>query len=136
LKFLTYARYGFMGYDSDMDEYLEPETEEKKKYGANAINTIHMAHGPRLHAIVAMDSLFTYWLYEDLTAELQQKDCLSGYKFFIEAQKALDRATMNGMRLDEKKMAEHKAHLTSLLQPLYEKIMNHSVVVSKWDGGY
>jgi DNA polymerase I-like protein with 3'-5' exonuclease and polymerase domains/uracil-DNA glycosylase len=133
LKFLSYAMYGFLGYDEEMDEYLECSTEEKQKYGANGINTIHLAPPKKAMLYNAMDSLFTFWLYEDLPKDIPD---LSGYNFFIEGQHALYESTMNGMVLDEAEMQKQKVRLTKMVEPLYNEIMNNDLVVKQWDGGY
>lgn len=137
LKFLSYARYGYLGYDNETDEYIRAETDEVQKYGANAFNNIKMAPMDKLLYYGAIDSLFTFWLYEDLNKELASKSkCLEGYKFFIEAEHALCKTTMTGMRIDTEEMAKQKAKLESILNPLYDDIMNHNLIIKQWDGGY
>lgn len=137
LKFLTYAKYGYLGYDSEIDEYIGADTEDVKLYGANAFNRMKLAPSKKVMQYCAMDSLFTYWLYEDLGAILKEKkDRYHAYRFFIDAEHALCQATMNGMRVDVEEMAIQKKKLQDLLLPLYDEIMNHDLVLKKWDGGY
>lgn len=133
LKFLSYAKYGFLGYDEEIDEYLSCSEDEKKLYGTNGINTIHLAPPRKAMLYNAMDSLLTFWLYEDLPRDIPD---MSGYTFFMEAQYALYEATMNGMVLDAEEMQRQKDRLSSLVTPLYQEIMNHTLIVKQWDSGY
>lgn len=133
LKFLTYAIFGYLGYDEDIDEYIVPSEEEKKQYGANGINTIHIAPPKKALCYCAMDSLFTFWLYEQLPKDIAD---MSGYEFFMEAQKSLYEATMNGITLDMAELYHQKERLTAIISPLYSQIMSHDLIIKQWDSGH
>lgn len=135
LKFLTYAHYGFLGYDTELDEFLKGSKEEQEKYGANAFNEIVKAPQRKLLTYNAMDSLFTYWLYEDIIDALDADHQLPGYKFFMQAQPALDRASQNGILIDVKNMASIKKTLTHNIEAAEKLIMDDELIHMKWDSG-
>lgn len=64
LKFQTYVNFGIVDYDSDVSPYLKGTN--KKKYGANDINKIHLfikQYGmPKLFEYCGKDSIFGYML--------------------------------------------------------------------------
>ena len=135
LKFITYARLGILGYDADSDEYLKPSRDEQSKCGSNGFNRIKKAPPTKMMKYNAMDSLFTYWLYEMLIDELHIDHQLPGYKFFIQGQTALDKAHENGMRVDEEIIEKSSKQLARDISKYETLIMDDPLIRLKWDRG-
>lgn len=135
LKFLTYVHYGFLGYDFDIDPYISADNEEQKKYGANSINNMKKAPKGKTLEYNAMDSLFTYWLCDDIVNALDVDHQYPGYKFFMEAQIALDAAHQTGIPVDMEVLNKSKEFLSAEIDKLYKKIMDDDLILHKWDGG-
>lgn len=135
LKFITYARLGILGYDADSDKYLKPSRDEQNTYGSNGFNRIKEAPPTKMMKYNAMDSLFTYWLYEMLIDKLHIDHQLPGYKFFIQGQIAFDRAHENGMCVDEEVIDKSSKQLTKDISKYETLIMDDPLIRLKWDRG-
>lgn len=61
---MLYTTLGIIGYDKDIDKYLESKSEDEELHGANAFNNIDKVDIYDLMKYNAMDSLGTYKLYE------------------------------------------------------------------------
>lgn len=135
LKFLTYARFGVLGYDESADQYLKPSNEDSKKYGANALNTIFKAPRKDILHYCGLDSLFTYKLSKMLLDELDPVHQRPGYNLFIEGSLALADAHLNGFRIDMKAIERVEPYVIENTNKNYMKVMNSDIVKYRWRGG-
>ena len=65
LKFQAYVRYGVLGYDREIRNFLKATKEESRKHGANSINRVDKIPQQQLLLYNALDSLYEYWLARD-----------------------------------------------------------------------
>ena len=133
LKFLTYARYGILGYDAEIDKYIKPDKDEHMKYRSNAINNLSKAPASMVTRYNALDSLFTAWLFSDIISSLDPQHQLPGYKFFMEASIPMYHAYQNGARIDLDLLYKTEQVLEDRLKPLARTIMYDPIVIQKWD---
>jgi DNA polymerase I-like protein with 3'-5' exonuclease and polymerase domains len=136
LKFLSYSQYGYLGYDADADEYLKASTEDERARGANAFNRVFDAPVSKMLEYNAMDSLFTYWLYEDLYRAMDRDHQIPGYKFFMELSLALYHAHMNGICMDIPLMEKTGEEIESTIRPYIDKIMSDPLILQKWKSNH
>jgi len=136
LKFLTYARYGFMGYDADADEYLRASTEDERARGTNAFNRVFDAPVNKMLQYNALDSLFTAWLFKDLYQELDRKHQLPGYKFFMELSLAFYNMHREGFSLDMELMARTEGEIEKAIRPYIDTVMEDPLIVQQWNGAH
>lgn len=135
LKFWVYAKFGILGYDSEIDPYLECDKEEKDKYGANGFNRIK--EFIRLFGIEktlfynGLDSFFTYKLWEIQQAELNNLT-RQGSEFFLESSFELSKAENNGMLLDKKGAEAEFKKLTKKMNDIETRVQK-SKEMKKWD---
>ncbi len=135
LKFWVYAKFGILGYDSEIDPYLECDKEEKDKYGANGFNRIK--EFIRLFGIEkalfynGLDSFFTYKLWEIQQTELNNLT-RQGSEFFLESSFELGKAEYNGMLLDKEGAESEFRKLTSKMNKIETKVQE-SKEMKKWD---
>jgi uracil-DNA glycosylase family 4 len=131
LKFCTYTKFGIIGYDAGVDTFIKSSTEERDKYGDNAFNTIDNAPLDELLLYNAMDSLFTFRLYQ-IQKEQLQGDYLKGFQFFMESALALTKTQHNGFVLN---MEQYQNVTTDLNQKIHdaEVAIMESDAVKQWD---
>ncbi len=129
LKFLVYTKFGDIGYDSSVDKYIK--SKDKDIYGDNAFNTLKDANIDEVLKYNALDSLYTYKLYEmqnSHMSEFQRK----GFDFFIDTTLTFAKLSSRGFCIDIKKLQEVKQKLITNSEIAYNKVMN-SDEVKKWD---
>lgn len=132
LKFLTYVNFGVIGYDDSADPFLKATQEEADKWGTNAFNRINEAPIDDLIQYCAMDSLFTYKLWEMMKGQFSEFQN-EGNKFFLESAITLCKAQENGFRVDMEIFEQNRKYLLSLQEGLEDNIMKDPDV-KKWDG--
>lgn len=108
LKFLTYIHFGVMGYDAEIDPYLEAPKQQEELFGANAFNLIDQAPKDKLVLYNAGDSLFTN-LEDRYQIATLSEDKQRGLAFMITGARRLAEAEYNGLCLDEAHSAETRA---------------------------
>lgn len=128
LKFLVYQHFGILGYDEKIDEYLK--SSEKNK-GANGINHIEKANINDVLYYNALDSLYTYWLYEIQRKKLSDFQ-IEGLKLFISGAKHLTEATEEGFKMDKEQFDKVEEQINDKLKNINKYIQN-SNEVKKWD---
>jgi uracil-DNA glycosylase family 4 len=136
LKFLTYARYGYLGYDADADEYLRASTEDERTYGTNAFNRVFDAPVSKILEYNALDSLFTAWLFNDLYRELDREHQLPGYKFFMEVSLALYHAHREGFLIDMELLEKTGEEIEKAIRPYVDQVMSDPLIVQKWSSSH
>jgi DNA polymerase I-like protein with 3'-5' exonuclease and polymerase domains len=136
LKFLTFAWYGFLGYDADADEYIQSVPDEKRTYGTNAFNRVFDAPASKMLEYNAMDSLFTFWLYEDLYKSLDKNHQRPGYEFFMELSVALYNAHREGIRLDVQLMDNTAQRIEDMMRPYIDAVMTNPLITQRWTSGH
>ena len=134
LKFLVYALYGIMGYDALVDQFIKSTGEEAKKYGGNGFNRMREAPQLRSATYCAEDSLYTAWLRRDLLPLLHPDRQLPGYKILMDGQRAFDKMTLNGMVLDQDKLAELKETITKKVAEAAMVIDQYQFIIHNWNG--
>ena len=135
LKFWVYARFGILGYDSEIDPYLECDKEEKDKYGANGFNRIKefiQIYGIEKALFYnGLDSIFTYKLWEIQQTELNNLT-RQGSEFFLESSFEFGRTEYNGMLLDTKYAKDKYGDITNKMTSIETKVAT-SKEMKKWD---
>lgn len=131
LKYLTYVNFGILGYDDSADPFLKASPEDEDKWGNNAFNRIEEAPIDDLIKYCAMDSLFTYLLWEKMKDQFTdfQKE---GNKFFLESAITLCKAQENGFCVDMDIFEANRNKLLKEQEKLEDAIMQ-DIDVKKWD---
>lgn len=131
LKYLTYSYFGDIGYDDEADGFLKAPQREVDKYGDNAFNLIEKAPIDKLLLYNALDSLYTYKLWEILDGKCNefQKE---GNAFFLESAITLAKAQQNGfpVNLD---IFEKNAHTLEKEMTELERKIEGMEEVKLWD---
>jgi len=130
LKFLTYVHFGII-YENDIGQYLEASKEEKDMYGGNAFNRIKEAPREQVLLYNALDSLFTYKLWELQQGQLT-KHTKQGSAFFRDASIELAKAEQVGMLLDEPQAKKEHKRLTNKMARI-EYTIAQSDDMKTWD---
>ena len=132
LKYHVYKEFGDIGYDDDADPYLKASKEEEDKHGANAINRIDQAPLDKLLVYNALDSLYTYKLFELHRNRLDEFQ-MEGFRFFVESSVTFAKATQNGLGVDKDALDNAYVELDKKMSDL-EKDIYDDPDVQKWDG--
>lgn len=136
LKFLVYVYFGIIGYDAEIDPYLEPSQEEKDKYGANAINRIEQfitKYGiEKLLIYNGYDTFFDYKLWEVQQTLLLKNLTKKGSEFFLEGSLALGKAENKGILLDTENAKLEYKKLTKRMEKA-ETVIQESEEMKLWD---
>ncbi|MDD5650440.1 MAG: DNA polymerase [Candidatus Nanoarchaeia archaeon] len=131
LKFYTYIHFGVLGYDSDIDPYLEALPKEVEIYGANAINRIDESPLDKKLLYNAADSLFTFKEYEYQKEHLEPH-LRKGAKFFFKGSMALSELEQNGIVFNEIEAKKEYDNLQNKMDLIEQKILK-SEELKKWD---
>lgn len=131
LKFYSYIHFGMLGYDAEMDPYLEATPIEESKYGTNGFNRIEEAPLDKLLAYNAMDSLLTYKLWE-LQNNILEPHLIKGAKFFTKGAMALSKVENNGICFDEVEAKKIEKELQNKLDTTEKKVLT-SKELKQWD---
>jgi len=131
LKYLLYITLGIIGYDKDIDKYLESKSEDEELHGANAFNNIDKVDIYDLMKYNAMDSLGTYKLYEYQKSKFTD-NFYRALNLFMEGEEALTKAEYNGIYYDTEQAEKLKKSLDKRLIFLENEVMQ-SEVLKKWD---
>ena len=132
LKFETYTRVGVIGYDSSADPFLKSTKEEQEMYGDNAFNTLEQCPMKDLLEYNALDSLFTYMIWEQQQKELDEFQ-MQGYKFLNESTIWLTKSQFNGFHIDIDRYNEVSRMLEDKIKELKESILLCDEI-KLWDG--
>jgi len=131
LKFWTYVKFGVLGYDNEIDKYIRGKKKGEDIKSANAFNLIENVPIKELLKYNALDSLFTYKLYENQLYKIKGilKD---GFNLFMKGFQSLLQAQLNGVRINLDLMKKQKVKLKTKLEIIKKKIMD-SEELKKWD---
>jgi len=122
LKYAVYKHFGVIGYDDSCDKYLKSSTADEKLYGANAFNKIDDAPMGELTQYCAMDSLFTFRIYE-LQMGLFEEFQLVGNKLLTESSVTLAKMSYNGFRVSSKDFDKVEEQLQKLVEEKKQEIL-------------
>lgn len=131
LKYCTYAEFGVIGYDDAADPYLGAPTKDVLVYGENAFNRIDQVPMADLLLYNALDSLFTYRLYEKQLGKFDDF-IMKGMDFFMESVQYLTKTTQNGCVLDTEQFALITKELEEKIAEA-ERLVMESDEVKLWD---
>jgi len=131
LKYQVYKTFGVAGYDNDIDAYIEPVKKEEELYGSNALNRIKEAPLDKLLKYNALDSLFTYKLYEHQLSIVKKK-MKKAIEFFTEGSLALAHAEYNGIIYDVELSKQTEARIAKKMDVI-EQIVLSSDELKSWD---
>lgn len=131
LKYEVFHRFGVIGYDDAADKYIEADKEEVEKYGDNAFNHLEECPLNDLLLYNALDSLFTYKIFEQMRTELDEFQW-GGYKFLNESSLWLTQAQVHGFRVDTERYEEVTALLENKIKELEAEVLNCDEV-KLWD---
>ncbi|RDE12158.1 MAG: hypothetical protein C4K49_10780 [Candidatus Thorarchaeota archaeon] len=134
LKFLVYTKFGVLGYDQDVDYYIETKKQGEDNDSCNSFNRIDEADQKKLLRYGAEDSFFTYKIFLD-QYETFKKDPHTGRgaAFFFESVGSLARMQQNGVCVDMDELKSVKTKITRRLECIKDRI-DSSPEVKKWDG--
>jgi uracil-DNA glycosylase family 4 len=122
LKYQTYVRFGDIGYDSEIDHFLSASEKEEEMYGANAINRIDEAPLDKLLLYNALDSLYTFKLWEYQKRQITEFQTV-GNEFFLESAVVLSKTQENGFAVDIDIWKNKKVTLTEEMNRLSDQIL-------------
>ncbi len=131
LKFCTYTEFGVIGYDESADPYLKSSEKDRNEFGDNSFNKIDKAPLADLLLYNALDSLFTYRLYERQMGRLEpfQKE---GFDLLMESSLALTETTQYGCILNVERFHEVVGELEKKMDDAARAVME-SDEVKLWD---
>ena len=131
LKFCTYTEFGVIGYDDAADAYLKASTKDVLVYGENAFNRIDKVPIMDLLLYNALDSLFTYRLYERQIGRFDEF-IMKGMDFMMESVQYLTKTTQNGCLLDVEQFELVTKELEEKIIEA-ERLVMESEEVALWD---
>jgi DNA polymerase-1 len=133
LKFQTYVNYGVIGYDSSVDKYMSAVPEGEDKKSSNRFNLLSDMDMAELCSYCALDSLFTYKLFEMQTFQLDSMGVRSGYELLHNSNMALTDVSFNGIKVNEGRLQANVDLLDNKIEELHNEIIN-DVRMELWDG--
>lgn len=131
LKFHSYIHLGILGYDTEIDPFLEPLSKEKDIYGDNAFNQIEKAPLEKLLKYNAMDSLLTFKLYEIQKSKLDST-LIEGVKFFTKGSMTLSNIEQNGISFNNQDALVLEKELKDKLNEIEKRVLC-SKELKKWN---
>lgn len=132
LKYLTYVKLGIAGYDEDIDKFLV--SLDDKEFGANSFNRIKEAPIGKLLFYNALDSLFTYKLYEYQKSNLSEEE-IQALFFHMESTASLAKMEYNGINFNEEEAKEISDRISGKMNSI-EKTILSLPEMKKWDKDY
>lgn len=134
LKFWSYVKFGILGYDDSLHEYISKVKENEDEKSANSFNRLNEAPEKEVLHYGGLDSLLTHKLQQDQLPEIiENENYMKAYKLFAEGDKYLVKCSQNGIRLNVEEMEKQKVEIKKKLEKLHSDIME-SKEVQKWDG--
>lgn len=132
LKFCVYTEFGVLGYDDKSDFFITKSDEDESVYGNNCFNNIDKAPMEELLQYNALDSLFTFKLYERQWGRMadRQKECAL---FYAKTAVTLSKTTNNGFYVKEENFEATAKILKESLSEKEAEIMSEECV-KLWDG--
>lgn len=121
LKFKTYTLLGIAGYDNAIDHYLQATKDDEDKWGTNAFNRIKEAPLDEVLKYNAMDSLFTYKLYEYQYRRINPH-LKKGLELEMTGAEVLVQTEYNGLICDVNELARSKGIMTKKMDFLENEI--------------
>ncbi|MHA2109732.1 MAG: DNA polymerase, partial [Candidatus Hodarchaeales archaeon] len=131
LKFLTYVNFGVIGYDDDIDSFIRGVKPGEDKKSGNHFNLIHEAPMKKLLEYCALDSYFSFKLYEK-QKQLLKENQLEGFRFFLEGAETLSRIQNQGMKIDVEWMKKQMRRLSKQMELAEEKVIRCNEI-EKWN---
>jgi len=120
LKRQTYLNFGIKGYDDSISKFLK---------SSSNYNNIEKANQEQLLYYCALDSYFTYLLYEKQKQKLDNDIHLKkGFEFFMEGLRNLFDVHLNGIKFDKEAYQKNYNILTDKINLLHNEIMNSKEV--------
>ena len=121
LKLQSYLYFGIIGYDADVDEYIESSAKAEREYGANALNRIFDAPLNTVMRYCGIDSWLSARLMPLQKQELRayNPEALAMAKFYTDGAIALGKMHIQGMNFDTQLAARNDAQLTEDINALY-----------------
>jgi uracil-DNA glycosylase family 4 len=123
LKLNTYFRLGVLGYDSEVDDYMRRTKEGEDKKSGNRLNCLDEVSMDKLAYYCALDSLFTYKIYEQQVIEMADMGVEGGYKLLHDSTLALADVHLNGLKINEGTLNKNIAKLDDMISALHEEIV-------------
>lgn len=133
LKFLVYSQFGVLGYDTDVDYFIENVKPGEDPKSCNSFNRIDEADPQKLLVYGGEDSFYTHRLFLSQYETFRKDHHISnGAAFFFDAVGALARMQQNGACLDTTELQRTKIKISRRLECIRERIQE-SPAVKKWD---
>jgi uracil-DNA glycosylase family 4 len=126
-KFLFYVYLGVMNMDNEVDRYLKPSEADIKKYGGNAINTIHKIWEKNPRAVLQYqgeDALYTAKLYELQVARFKRRTGMKkAFEYYHDGILALGDVQMDGIHFDVDKCGKNLDFMNSKIDNLWKRTL-------------
>ena len=136
LKFQSFVKFGLLGYQDGVDDFLSATDAMKEVHGGNAFNRIHSAPIKDLLLYNGIDSLVERRLALEQMPIIEADEGLSrAYELFHNGTSALASAEFNGFRIDDKVCMDT---MKSLKREIRERmaILNETDIVQQWKSIY
>ncbi|MCP4764554.1 MAG: hypothetical protein GY870_22450, partial [archaeon] len=127
LKFQTYIKYGILEYDKPVEKYIKSNDKSN-----NAFNKLEECPQVDLLTYCALDSLFTWDLYQDQLISLTDETGKIGFDLFMEGAVEFALTHQNGMCVDTDYYNKQNKILLRKMDRLSNKILT-SEEVGKWN---
>jgi len=131
LKYCTYVSFGVIGYDASCDPFIKSNPEEEAIYGCNAFNRMAEAPMNELLLYNALDSLFTYKLFQEQRHRLDTHT-RKGNALLTETAVTLAKITENGFHVKTENFKAAQDMLSNLMTKKAEEILAFEEVKA-WD---
>jgi DNA polymerase I-like protein with 3'-5' exonuclease and polymerase domains len=128
-KYLTYAKFGVVGYDDIADRFIKTNKDETKAWGANALN--HIKGMPIKDCMIycAHDAWYEFQLHKHIQLDPLVEE---GYKFFVEGAKTLSEVQQSGIHLNMDKVTESEVKCIKLKNEAFGNIFD-APEMDKWN---
>ncbi|MFX0132478.1 MAG: DNA polymerase [Candidatus Hodarchaeota archaeon] len=132
LKFQSLINFGVIGYDEKVEKYISGVRRGEDKDSDNRFNRIKEAPLKDLLYYNALDSLYTFHLYEKQKKEFDDFT-LNGYKFLLKSIITFAKIQIEGMLLNVQDLDLYWIRLTKKINK-YEKLIKSFSEYKKWPG--
>lgn len=131
LKYLSYVKFGIIGYDEEIEKYIVGIPKDVEEYGTNAFNTMDKA--PLKEALLynAMDSLIEFKLWEDQEKHIDDH-IRKGIDFFSSSIEEIAKMEHAGFNYKTDEAKKDYDTLTKKMNALEKDVLNSSEM-KKWD---
>jgi len=133
LKWLVYKNLGVIGYDNEVDQYMNSCKDGEDKKSGNRLNRLDEVDLHKLCYYNALDSLYTFKIYMIQDASFQSDyKSYEAFRLFMDITNAFADMEFNGIRINEDVVQRNIRKLKIRMNKLHEAIMNDPAI-KLWD---